>query len=401
MKVLLTGGGTGGHVYPALAIAEAIRRRDPASGILYMGSAAGMEAKLVPAAGIPFVGLAVRPPRSQAPGRVLLALATGAASVGQATAVIARFRPGTIVATGGIAAAPAVLAGGALRVPIVVLEGNAIPGRVNRVLARFARAVAVTSEHAAARFPGRRAVVTGLPVRREVYTMARDDGLRAFGLDTRRRTVLVLGGSQGAARLNAAVEDAIALLGHRRDLQILHQVGRGWGMTPGATGAPTPGSTGKQERPPDVRLPAAGAETQAETREVGGVHYVRVPYIDRIGLAYASADLVISRSGATALAEITACGLPAILVPYRYAAEDHQAHNASPLVQAGAAVLVPDRDLSGEILAREIASLFDAPGRLVAMAACARSLGHPDAADRVLALLVGLCRRPQAQEVRG
>jgi UDP-N-acetylglucosamine--N-acetylmuramyl-(pentapeptide) pyrophosphoryl-undecaprenol N-acetylglucosamine transferase len=400
MNVLLTGGGTGGHVYPALALAEAIRRQDPASGILYMGSAAGMEARIVPAAGIPFVGLAVRPPRSQAPGRVLLALATGAASVGQAAAAIARFRPGAIVATGGIAAAPAVLAGGVLRVPIVVLEGNAIPGRVNRILARFARAVAVTSDHAAARFPGRRAVVTGLPVRREVYTAAREEGLRAFGLDARRRTVLVLGGSQGAARLNEAVEEAIALLTHRRDLQILHQVGRGWGVTPGANAARSPGSAG-QGRSTDARRPVVGAETQVETREVGGVHYVRVPYIEKIGLAYASADLVISRSGATALAEITACGLPAILVPYRHAAEDHQAHNAAPLVQAGAAVLVPDRELSGEILAREIVSLFDAPGRLVAMAACARSLGHPDAADRVLALLAGLCRRSQAQGVQG
>lgn len=378
MNVLLAGGGTGGHVYPALALAEALRRRDPAARVLFVGSSAGMEARLVPAAGIPFAGLAVRPPRGGAPGRVLLALASGGASVAQAAALVARFRPDAIVATGGIAAAPPVVAGAALRVPVVVLEGNAIPGRVNRLLARWARAVAVTSEDAAARIPGRRAVVTGLPVRREVPAATRDEGVLAFGLDPSRRTVLVLGGSQGAARLNAAVEEAVGRLRERRDLQVLHQVGLGWASSPHG------------------RAPAGG-----EAREVGGVRYVRVPYLHRVGPAYACADLVVSRCGATTLAEVTACGRPAILVPYRHAAEDHQTLNAAPLVRAGAAVLVPDLELSGEVLAREIAALLDTPGRLGEMAARALALGRPDAADRVLDLVAAVARRPAVQEVRG
>jgi UDP-N-acetylglucosamine--N-acetylmuramyl-(pentapeptide) pyrophosphoryl-undecaprenol N-acetylglucosamine transferase len=378
MNVLLAGGGTGGHVYPALALAEALRRRDPAARVLFVGSSAGMEARLVPAAGIPFSGLAVRPPRSGAPGRVLLSLASGGASVAQAAVLVARFRPDAIVATGGIAAAPPVVAGAALRVPVVVLEGNAIPGRVNRLLARWARAVAVTSEDAAARVPGRRAVVTGLPVRREVATATRDEGIRSFGLDPSRRTVLVLGGSQGAARLNAAVEEAVGRLRERRDIQVLHQVGLGWAASPHG------------------RAPAG-----REAREVGRVRYLRVPYLDRVGPAYACADLVVSRCGATTLAEVTACGRPAILVPYRHAAEDHQALNAAPLVRAGAAVLVPDLELSGEVLAREIAAALDTPGRLGEMAARARALGRPDAADRVLDLVAALVRRPAVQEVRG
>ncbi len=371
MRLLLAGGGTGGHVYPALALADALRRRDPASRVLFVGSAAGMEAKLVVEAGLPFTGLAVRPPRSGAPGRVLLSLATGAASLAQAAVVVARFRPDAIVVTGGIAAAPPALAGALLGVPVVVVEGNAIPGRINRVLARCARAVAVASGAAAARAPGR-GVVTGLPVRQDVYTASREEGARLFGLEESRRTVLVLGGSQGAARLNAAVEEAVARLAGRRDLQVLHQVGRGW----------------------------AGPSGERATREVGGVRYVRVPYFDRIGPAYACADLVVSRCGATALAEITACGLPAILVPYRYAAEDHQAHNATPLREAGAAVVVADRELSGERLAGEIAALLDDPSRRAEMAARARALGRPDAADRVLDLIAGLVRRPAAWPVR-
>jgi len=143
-----------------------------------------------------------------------------------------------------------------------------------------------------------------------------------------------------------------------------------------------------------------GGEPAQETRS-GPLRYVRVPYIDRIGPAYACADLVVSRSGATAIAEITACGKPAILVPYPHAAEDHQTHNAGPLVAAGAGVLVPDRALDGEALARAITRALDTPGRLEEMAARARALGHPDAADRLLALLASLCRRPAVREVPG
>lgn len=373
MKILLTGGGTGGHVYPAVALAEALRRQDAAHHILFVGSGVGMEAALVPASGIEFTGLAVRPPRSRAPVRMLLSLATGLTAVAQAVGVVTRFRPDVIIATGGIAAAPCVVVGALLRIPIIVLEGNAIAGRVNRVLGRLSRYVAVTSEASAALFPTRRAVVTGLPVRREVYSATREEGLQAYGLDPQRRTVLVLGGSQGAARLNTAAGEAVARLRDRRDLQVVHQVGGGWGMTRG----------------------------EVEKRSVGAVRYVRVPYLDPIGPAYACADLVVSRSGATVIAEITACGRPAILIPYRHAAEDHQAYNAAPLVAWGAAVLVPDQALSGDVLAQEIGRIFDAPRRLEEMARRSRALGHPEAAEQVLELVSSLVRRPAPQEAGG
>jgi UDP-N-acetylglucosamine--N-acetylmuramyl-(pentapeptide) pyrophosphoryl-undecaprenol N-acetylglucosamine transferase len=332
-----------------------------------------MEAALVPASGIPFVGLSVRPPRERSLPRAAVALATGAASLLEAARLIRKFRPHAIVATGGIAAAPVVVAGAVLRVPVVVVEGNVLPGRINRVLARWCRAAAVAWEDAVPLMPARRIVVTGLPIRREVCETRRTDGLREFGLAPDRHTVLVLGGSQGASSLNAAVEDAVERLQDRQDLQVLHQIGGGWG---GATGA-------------------------REDRTVGRVRYVRVPYVERIGAAYAAADLVVSRCGATALAEITAAGRPAILVPYRYAADDHQTRNAEPLVRAGAASVIPDASLDGETLAREIASVFDFPGRFARMAASARGLGHREASADVLALVTSLVRRPAMREVHG
>ncbi len=383
MNVLLAGGGTGGHVYPGLAIAEALRRRDSSARVLFVGSRAGMEASLVPASGVPFVGLAVRPPRSRSPWRLVVSAASVGVGLAQAFAVVARFRPDVVIATGGVAAVPTVIAAAVTNVPVVVLEGNAIPGRTNRTLARYSRVIAVSSDEAAARLPAGRTVMTGLPIRREAYTATREDGLAAFGLDRSRKTVLIIGGSQGAARLNTAAEEAVRRLASRGDLQVLHQVGGGWsGVERALTGAP---------------LPAAPPGPSAIE---GAIRYLRVPYVQHIGAAYACADLVVSRCGANALAEITANGRPSILVPYPYAADDHQTRNASALVAAGGAVLVPDAQLTGERLAGAITDLFDTPGRLEAMAASARSHGRPDAADRVIALVSRLAE-PLAEGVRG
>ena len=364
MNLLFTGGGTGGHVYPALAIAECLRRKDPASRVLFCGSADGMEARLVPEAGVPFVGLAVRSPRSRSPIRAGVAAATAAASIAQALPIVRRFRPAAIVATGGLAAIPVAAAGVARRVPVVVVEGNVLPGRVSRMLARWSRAVAVARAETALDAGAGRVVVTGLPVRERIYSTPRAAGLAAFGLDGSRRTLLVIGGSQGAARVNGAVEDATKRLARQQDLQVLHVAGGGWSAARGGD----------------------------ERRQEGGVLYVRTSYVPHIELAYACADLVVSRCGATSLAEIAAVGLPSILVPYRHAAEDHQAWNAKPLVAANAAVLVPDEALDGESLAQAVASILDRPGALDGMAARARALGRRDAAERVLALIERVAR---------
>lgn len=379
MNILLAGGGTGGHVYPGLAVAEAVRRHDPTARVLFVGSRVGMEASLVPAAGVPFVGLPVHPPRSRVPLRLAVSAASVVLGLVQAFGVVARFRPDAVIATGGVVAVPPVLAGAALNVPVVVLEGNAIPGRTNLLLARYGRVIAVSSEAAAARLPAGKTVVTGLPIRREVYSATREDGLASFGLDRSRKTVLIVGGSQGAVRLNAAVAEAVRRLASRGDLQVVHQIGKGW-------------SGGGRDHAP---AEAAGLSPLGE-----GIRYLPVSYIQQIGPAYACADLVISRCGANALAEITANGRPAILVPYPFAADDHQTHNASALVAEGAAVLISDAQLTGELLASAMTDLLDTPGRLEAMAASARKQGRPDAADRVVALIARLAQ-PLAEGIRG
>jgi UDP-N-acetylglucosamine--N-acetylmuramyl-(pentapeptide) pyrophosphoryl-undecaprenol N-acetylglucosamine transferase len=384
MNILLAGGGTGGHVYPGLAVAEAVRRRDPAARVLFVGSRMGMEASLVPAAGVPFIGLPVHPPRSRVPWRLAMSAASVGLGLVQAFGVVARFRPDAVIATGGVVAVPPVIAGVAFNAPVVVLEGNAVPGRTNLLLARYGRVIAVAFEAAAARLPAGRTVVTGLPIRREVYTATREDGLASFGLDRSRKTVLIVGGSQGAVRLNAAVAEAVRRLASRRDLQVVHQIGRGW------SGA------GRDH------AAAAGVAPLVEGLSplAGEIRYLPVPYIQRIGPAYACADLVVSRCGANALAEITANGRPAILVPYPFAADDHQTRNASALVAGGAAVLLPDAQLTGELLASTMTELLDTPGRLEGMAASARKQGRPDAADRVVALISGLAQ-PLAEGVPG
>jgi UDP-N-acetylglucosamine--N-acetylmuramyl-(pentapeptide) pyrophosphoryl-undecaprenol N-acetylglucosamine transferase len=397
VRVLIAGGGTGGHVYPGLAVAEALRRRDPEARLLFAGSRAGMEASLVPASGVPFLGLAVRPPRSRSPLRLALAAVSAAAGAVQCLAAMARFRPQVVLATGGVAAVPAVAAAALCGVPVAVLEGNAVPGWTNRVLARVGRVTALAYEDAAGHLPAGRTVVTGLPIRRDVWSATRSEGLAALGLDPARKTVLVIGGSQGAVRLNAAAEDASRRLAHRGDLQIVHQVGRGWrgdaGRRPGQGGR---GARG--DRPPGTLAPPEVPEAAGGSGPE--IRYVRHAYLDRVGAAYACADLIVSRCGANALAEITALGRPAILVPYPYAADDHQTRNAAPLAAAGAAVLLPDRELSGERLAREIAAILDTPGRAAAMAAAALAWGRPDAADRVAALM-GQLAAPAAVGARG
>jgi UDP-N-acetylglucosamine--N-acetylmuramyl-(pentapeptide) pyrophosphoryl-undecaprenol N-acetylglucosamine transferase len=278
-----------------------------------------------------------------------------------------------------------------MRVPVVVLEGNAALGRTNSLLARFARAVAVTSDDASARIPGARGRVTGLPVRPQVYSTPRSEGLRAFGLDPYRRTLLVLGGSQGAASLNAAVDDMANRLAGRTDLQILHQTGRGWSGT-GRAGVPPRAVFSAS---PGARDPS-GDSGAGDPGEAAGPRHIRRPYFEQVGLAYACADLLVSRAGATSIAEMTACGLPAILVPYRYAAEGHQKQNAVPLARAGAAIVIADEDLSGERLAAEVLEILDTPGRRDAMAARSKALGRPDAAERVLALLEDLRGRTRS-----
>ena len=356
---IVTGGGTAGHVLPAFAVAEAlVDLGHPRSAVHYAGAERGIEARLAPDTGFPTTLL---------PGRGIqrrLTLENLAAAWGllvafvRAIGLVRRLRPRVVVAVGGYASVAVALAAILWRVPVVVAEQNAVPGAANRLLARFARASAVSFPET----PLPRQVVTGNPVRPEFLEVdpARDRAAAkaAVGADAVRRLVLVVGGSLGALRLNEAVLAALPSWRERSDLTVHHVIGaRDWDAI-------------------SARIPA----------DLGAVHYRPVRYEDRMPEVMAAADLAVCRAGSTTCFELAAIGLPAVLVPSPYVTADQQTRNAQRLVDAGAAVLVADADLDGARLVLEVDRLLADPGRLAAMGEALRSWAKPDAA-RAVALL--------------
>jgi UDP-N-acetylglucosamine--N-acetylmuramyl-(pentapeptide) pyrophosphoryl-undecaprenol N-acetylglucosamine transferase len=371
VKVVIAGGGTGGHLYPGLAIAEALRRLSPRTEILFVGSRK-LEARVVPEQGWPFRAIA----GAGLPRRSLLgavgALAAAAVGTLQALWILWRWRPDIVVATGGYVCAPVGAAAVVLGIPLVVQEQNLRAGLANRVLARWARWVSLPHQETAG-LRARRVEVTGVPIRARALEGDRRRGVARWGLDPDRLTLLVLGGSQGAHSLNAATCRLADLLMFDPHLQILHQTGT-------ADLAWVREAIGRREH---VGPPA--------------VLHVPAAFLDPVGDAYACADLVCCRAGAATLAEITAWGLPAILVPYPHAGA-HQEENTAVLVRAGAAVRVADADLASGAMITAVQALLADPGRRAAMAQASRALGRPRAADAVAALVLAMDGARASQE---
>jgi UDP-N-acetylglucosamine--N-acetylmuramyl-(pentapeptide) pyrophosphoryl-undecaprenol N-acetylglucosamine transferase len=372
--VVVTGGGTGGHLYPGLAIAEAIRRLSPQTEILFIGGRR-LEARVVPQEGWPFRAVAGQGLPRRSPVGAIRALGSIALGGVQALRVLTRWRPDVVVATGGYVCAPVGAAAVVLGIPLVLQEQNLHVGLANRVLARWSHWVSLPHQDAAVGLRARRVQVTGVPIRRRALEGDRARGLQRFGLEPGRRTLLVIGGSQGAHSLNTATCRLAEVLKHEAHLQILHQTGA-------ADLAWVRDAIGRREHESPRALRHAAAA-----------------FLDPVGDAFACADLVLCRAGASSLAEITAWGLPAVLVPYPHAG-GHQEDNAGVLVRAGAAVRIGDADLAGEGLVEAVRSLLADPGRRAAMAQASRGLGHPDAAD-VVADLVLATGRVRATEAVG
>lgn len=350
--MMIAGGGTGGHLFPGIAVAEAARRRDPMTEIVFVGSPRGIEARVVPNAGFALELLPGAPLRGL--GVVGKATAVGALARGTvgARALVGRFKPDAIVGLGGYASAPAVLAGKLARVPIVLLEQNAKPGMTTRLLARLADRVCVSFPDTVRGFPAGLAVCTGNPVR----TFATSPTARQAGL-----TIAIVGGSAGAHRLNEAGPALRAALADVPGLRIVHQAG-----------------LAEEAAVRTAYAGAAGVDVRA--------------FITDMGAVYAAADLIVCRAGATTIAELAAQGLPAIFVPYPHAADDHQRANAEALVHAGAARMVLDHQATGRRLAEEVRELVAAPEVLPEMRRRMRQFARPDAADRVLDVVEKLAR---------
>lgn len=376
MRVMIAAGGTGGHIYPGITLAQTLREQG--AEVLFVGTRRGLESDVVPRAGFELKLVSSRYIPRRVSVQVLLALGTAAKGTWEAAGLIRSYSPDVVVGTGGYVSGPVLLMAAALRYPTLIHEQNAFPGITNRMLARVVRRVAVGYEEAVAYFPKAKTTVTGNPIRPQILACTRAEGVRRLQLNPNRRTLLVTGGSQGARSINRALIAAAPLLHARSDLQVLHAAGKALY--------------------PEVRAELA-ARGVAEVAGRGWIEYgnIRVvPYIYAVPEALAAADLVVGRGGALSSAEITARGLPAILVPYPHSAEDHQVKNARVLEAHGAARVLLDSEATGETLGRLILELLDSPQTLAAMARASRRQGKPGAAKALAALTTELGRKSSA-----
>ena len=359
MRVVITGGGTGGHIYPALAIARGIKDRYREAEILYIGTARGLESELVPKAGLSFSAVsAVGLERKLSLNNLTVPWQVTKGLI-EAKCLLRSFSPRVVIGTGGYVCGPVVLAAALKKIPTLIHEQNAYPGITNRILSRFASQVVVTFPESVRHFPERSEVkLTGLPIRPEILTADREKARTKMGLAAETKLLLSFGGSQGARSINQAVIGLMNNYCNNRSVHILHITGpKGYEKFMETI----------QSIPMDNR---------------GNINVM--PYLYDMPEALASADLAICRAGAATLAELTARGLPGILIPYPYAAENHQEYNARSLVEHGAAEMILDRDLNGEALCEKVSRLLANPIKLIEMSKASKKQGHPKALKEIL-----------------
>lgn len=348
--MIIAGGGTGGHVYPGLALAEAIRAAEPDAAIAFIGTSRGLEARAVPAAGYTLDHVDVLPWAKTLGARRLLAPLSALRAAQQARRILRKRKADIVASMGGYASLPAALAAWSAGIPLILHEQNAIPGRANRVAARLTRHIAVTFPESGRMFQ-RPVRVIGNPIRAMIAhldaTARRPEALHTFGLSPIKPTVLMLGGSQGAKTLNVAAEAMALRWSGPNDPQILLLAGD-------------------------------------DAPHIVADSLKHVAFTDRMDLAYAAADVVVCRAGAGVM-EVACAGLPSVLVPYPYAQDGHQAANADALARAGASVVVEDAHASGERLAREVEAILADQQRRATMSRAARLVSRPEAAHDLAA----------------
>lgn len=363
MKVIIAGGGTGGHLFPGLAIAEEFKKRDSATEIVFVGTEHGIEAKIIPREGYP-----IRYLRSEGiVGKSFAGKVKGIAALFfsflDATRILKTVMPDIVIGVGGYASGAIVLMADLKSIPTMIHEQNSVPGLTNRVLGRIAKRICVTYHESLMSFPMNKTFLTGNPVRLKILKGDREAACRLFSLNKDLFTVLIFGGSSGAQAINRTMVDALNHLSDLRDsIQFLHQ-------------------TGDRD-----------FENIRDAYRKTGVRGTVAPFIYQMAEAYAAADVVVSRAGATTLAELTAIGKPAILIPYPYAAGRHQEFNALKLREMGAAVVMPENDLKGETLAGAIRDIYQSSALQAEMKSASKGLGRPDACSKIVDIAMSLVR---------
>ncbi|KMO93934.1 UDP-N-acetylglucosamine--N-acetylmuramyl-(pentapeptide) pyrophosphoryl-undecaprenol N-acetylglucosamine transferase [Streptomyces roseus] len=377
LSVVIGAGGTGGHIYPGLALAEALRAAVPDAVVSFIGTERGLETELVPGAGFRLHTVDMIPFDPSLGAKRYLLPAALLRSAGQARSVIRAQGAHAVVGMGGYPSAPAVLGARMAGLPALIHESNAVPGRANRFAARLTPHVAVAFDRSRTHLAGgARALTTGMPISAALARLAersrperaalRAEARRALHVPDGRRLVVFNGGSLGAVRLTGAAVGLAGLWQGRDDVQLLIKTG-----------------------------PRALADTAADLAACGGQRIARaVPYLDRMDLVYAAADLVVCRAGSATVAELAATGVPAVLVPYPHAPGDHQTHNARVLVDAGAGLLLPDHATTADRLAVLLGPLLADPARLASMAGAADPGPHARAAELLAAEVLRVAGLP-------
>lgn len=350
--IVITGGGTGGHLFPGIAIARAFQQRMEDTAILFVGTGRELERRVLGEAGYRHAVIRVKGLKGMGIFRQLRSLASLPGALLRAGAILWGFKPAVVVGVGGYAAGPVCLAARIMGIPVCLQEQNSLPGITNRLLARVAQRIYTSFSESHAHFPVDKIRLVGNPVREEIIDIGRQTSQREAN---RPFTVLVAGGSQGARSINTAVIDMLAHIDEHTSLQLIHQCG-----------------PDDLER---VRQAYASAGVPARTEA----------FFKDMDRQYAQADLVVCRAGATTVAELTCIGLPAIFIPFPHAADNHQEINARSVVAADAGEMIIEGQLNGRDLWRHIRQLRDNPARREAMAGRARALGHPEAAATIVA----------------
>ncbi len=375
MKLIIAGGGTGGHLFPGVSVAEEFLSRGPENQVLFVGTEKGIEARVIPQLGMSLECVSAAGVRGKHGIAQIKGLALFVYGYAQSRGILRRFRPDMVLGVGGYASAPLCLAARGMQISYSIHEQNAIPGFTNRLLAHFARQVFISLEESGPFFPKEKIMLTGNPLRKAILEQVEGEQNR-FCPDSATVespvgqgdiNLLVFGGSQGSSSINQAVIAALAHLTELREwLRVTHQ-------------------TGLNDR----------SEVENEYKRLGFRATV-LPFIDDMSAAYRQADLILCRAGATTIAEVTACGKPCLFIPFPHAVDDHQRKNAEALLKKEACFMLLERELTGERLAKELLDLLADPARLKVVGRNARSLARLDAARIIVNELVAV-----RQEAKG
>ncbi|WCN38991.1 undecaprenyldiphospho-muramoylpentapeptide beta-N-acetylglucosaminyltransferase [Aneurinibacillus uraniidurans] len=365
MNIVISGGGTGGHIYPALALIQEIKRHEPDSRVLYIGTERGLEATLVPKEGVPFESVYITGFKRSLSFENVKTVMRFLKATSRAKKLIRDFKPDVVVGTGGYVCGPVVYAGHALGIPTLIHEQNVIPGLTNKFLSRYTERVAVTFEGSAPYFPAEKTVVTGNPRASEVVRANGEAGLASLGVPAGKKYVLIVGGSRGAKAINDAVIQLVPHLHEHADYHIIYVTGEvHYEQTIKAIG----------DVPPNMTIR---------------------PFIYNMPEVLAGIDLIVNRAGASFLAEITALGLPSILIPSPYVTNNHQEKNGRWLEEQGAARVILESELSGKTLLESIDHILKDESLTQTMSTASRSLGQTDAATLVYNELKAIIKAPK------